>query len=513
MALNPVEQRMVELRQYWEAFRADTSKRLLVWKVSDAATRMLQCFFEAQKHESEYATGDVFIVFDAPFVNSIQYSRVLKEALVGHYEASQDVLKAQGLPTDWELDAQNSPDSTSGFIRGLLSFGSKYYKNMGHLVAVLMPQTVADPDAWCGWLSRALNADMPERLRLAVVDFNEAPRLDKLTSNATALTYVDSPKIDTLATAQETFAQEAVVGPAGVFRNYLIGLVTLVEKGSADQVKAKAVDAIAFARKQKWDDQEVAVSMLVAGAMLKENRFKESIEMYQHARKSSLQAVAAGHPIGQQLALQTWFGEAGVHLAAGDVPKAIKSYDQAADLAQKIPNLLLAVEALRMSAFCHARTQHNALAIERGHDALKVGERLKPEARNMTTLPLVAIETLRAIEPQRVEAMEKIKHQLDKNIEGLDQAVESKAVELEMSSESKKFRNIETVLARETLRAEKDAARELDAVAANGSSSFSETFAYARKLLGSAWPLSTSIALPTAPKADELTEAAGGAAA
>jgi tetratricopeptide (TPR) repeat protein len=511
MALNPVELRMVELRHHWEAFRADTSKRLLIWEVSDTATRMLQCFFEAQKHESEYSTGDVFIVFDAPFFNSIQYAHALKEALVGHYEASQDVLAAQGLPIDWQIDPQTSPDSATGFIRSLLSFGSKYYQHIGHLVAVLMPQTIANPEAWGAWLSRALDTDMPERLRLAVVDFTEAPHLYSLGTKARGLAYIDSPKIDTLATAQETFAQEAVTAPAGVFRNYLIGLVSLVEKGSADQVKAKAVDAIAFARQQKWDDQEVAVSMLVAGAMMKENRFKETIEMYQHARSCSLQAVSSGHPVGQQLVLQTWFGEAGVHLAAGEVPKAIQSYDQAAAIAQQIPNLLLAIEALRMSAFCHARIQHPALAIERGHEALQVGQRLKPEARNMTTLPLVAVEILRAIEPQRVEAMEAIKHQRDARVKALDETFESKAAELERSVDSDNFRNIKAALERETLRAEKDASNQLDILAANGNASFTETFAYARELLGSAWPLATPIALPQSAKASETATTSGGA--
>ena len=61
MSLNPVERRLLQLREHWEAFCADRSKRLLVWQVPDNAVRMTQCFFEAQKHESAYSAAALFI--------------------------------------------------------------------------------------------------------------------------------------------------------------------------------------------------------------------------------------------------------------------------------------------------------------------------------------------------------------------------------------------------------------------------------------------------------------------
>ena len=129
-----------------------------------------------------------------------------------------------------------------------------------------------------------------------------------------------------------------------------MGLVTLVEKGTADQVIAKSADALAFARRQKWADQEVVVKMLVGGALLKEQRFEEAIKNYHDARQAATQATAAGHPAGKQLILQTWFGEAGAHFAADRAAQAADCYDEAAVIAQGIPNLILAIEAFRMSA-------------------------------------------------------------------------------------------------------------------------------------------------------------------
>ena len=51
MALNPVEQRLVELQGLWQDFLADAGRRLLLWQVPDNARRLLHAFFEAQRHD------------------------------------------------------------------------------------------------------------------------------------------------------------------------------------------------------------------------------------------------------------------------------------------------------------------------------------------------------------------------------------------------------------------------------------------------------------------------------
>ncbi|MGH8551384.1 MAG: tetratricopeptide repeat protein [Methylococcales bacterium] len=152
------------------------------------------------------------------------------------------------------------------------------------------------------------------------------------------------------------------MGPAGVFRNLLIGLMTLVEKGTAEQVKIKAIDALRFARRHNWADQEVVVTMLLAGALLKEKRFDSALNGYRRARQVAEKVTVEGHPAGRDLVLQTWFGQASAHLAAGQFEEAANCYDQAAILAQQIPNLILGIEAFRMGCFCFNRLDESAAA-------------------------------------------------------------------------------------------------------------------------------------------------------
>ena len=498
MTLNPVERRLSYLCERWSRFTADPSKRLLVWQVQDNAARIVQCFFEVQKHETEYSTRDLFIVFDAPFENSVQYSRALKEALAGHYAASREDLEKEGIAADWSFAPEQLPHSAAGFIASVRSFGSRHHTSIGYLVAVLAPTHVAPEshDAFSDWLARALQAGMPERLRLAVVESRQTPRLEKLLASSDPLVHVDAPDIDGLQTAQETFAQERAIGPAGAFRNLLMDLMTLVERAPADQVIAKAAAATAFARNQGWADQEVVIAVLVSGALLKERRFDEALDVNAHARETALNAAAAGHPAGRQLLLQTWFGEAGTHFAAGNVVSAADAYQEAAVLAHSVPNLVLAVEALRMEAFCRARTGNREAAIRTGQEALSVGARLKPDARAMTTLPVAALDLLRVLDAERVSRMEDVKNRSHARELDAQQAAERSAAELEATDDVDAFEQAEAALAGQLEDARQDAERELHSVIVGADARFAEAFASSRELLGGQWPLATLSPVP-----------------
>ena len=500
MALNPVERRLADLCADWVAFRDDPAKRLLVWKVRDDAARLLQCFFEVQKHETPFTSSDLFIVFDVAFDNSIQYSRELKGALLGQYEASRQGLEEEGIEPDWRVSPGQFPDSAYGFIQSVRSFGSTHHKSIGHLVVVLTPPAVSGSDAFSAWLMRALDAGLPERLRIAVIDSTENPQLGNLADSGDPRILVHTSDVDLAATAQETFAQEPAVGPAGAFRNHLMGLVTLVDKGSVEQARAKAADAQAFARKAGWLDQEVVIATLVAGALLKESRFDEAARTHQEARKVAMQAAASGHPAGQQLVLQTWFGEAGAHLAAGRLPEAVKCYDEAAVVAQEGGNLILAIEAFRMGAFCHARLGQRDEAVARGETALTIGARLKPASRSLTTLPIAAMDLLDITEPARAQAVKNVKHERDAREADIRATAEARAAGLEKAKSLGTIRKVEEALKADLQNLEERASRELEAVIHRSGADFRRTFAETTDLLGVDWPLVTG-AVPRMPPA------------
>lgn len=494
MSLNAVERRLLDIREAWEAFTGDPAKRLLVWELPSSSHRLAECFFEAQKLEVEYATQDLCIVFKEPFEHSIQYARALKQALAGSYATSRDDIEDEGIAADWSLSPDQLPDSAYGFVQAVRSFGARHHQHFKHLAAILMPTEVSDDAAFAGWLGRALAAEPPERLRIAVLDPAEAPRLVSLSGDAEPRIRHEHLALDVLAVAQETFAQEQGTGPAGTFRNMLMALVSLVEKGRAEDVRSKAADAYAFAGSQGWSDQQAAVALLVAGAQLKEKRHDEAIATYRIAEGTAKRAEEAANPAGRQLVIQAKFGEAGAHFAAGRPADAARSYDEAAELALAIPDLIIAVEALRVAAFCHARMEDRDGAVVRGQQALRIGNRLRPEVRNITSLPMAATDLMRVLDPQRTETIDSIRGGAEERIASSLAQAEARAAELERVTERTGFDAVERDLAAGDAAAWREAEALVQRVVADGAAGFQQDFGTARALLGFAWPLGADAA-------------------
>lgn len=108
----------------------------------------------------------------------------------------------------------------------------------------------------------------------------------------------------------------------------------------------------------------------------------------------------------------------------------------------------------------------------------------------MTTLPLVALEALRLLDPKRTARMEAVKQTLDADLARLYDEVEQAAARLEHDSGGgDRLRALERVRDDKSGVLAKVAAREIDALAAGGERSFVETLGRIRGLLWSAWPL------------------------
>ncbi len=503
MVLNPVERRLVDICKDWLIFRDEPGPGVLVWEAPGNAQRLVRAFFESQKYETAYSSGDLFIVFEAPFANAIQYSRELKRELAGQYEASRDDLRAQGEAADWAFEAEALPDSPEGVVAALRSFGSKYAERIGTLAVVLLPLAVGNGEAFAQWLKRAVDTELPRRLRFVMLDAPESRELAALDALGEARIARRPLQLDGFDLAQETFAQEPTQGPAGVFRNQLTALVALVEKGSAEQVKAKALDALAFVQQHKWKDQEVVVRLLVAGALLKESRHAEAVAVYQASRQVAGQALAAAHPAGRKLVLQTWFGQAAAHLAAGQTPEAAACYRDAAAVAQADHNLILTIEAQRMEAFCRARDGDRIGALACGQQALASGARLKPEVRSMTTLPIAAMDLLRVCDPARTAQIEQLKQRLDQGLATLEAEAENRAGAEGAGISHEAAAAIEQQLAAASHQADSAAEAHLAALVAEGDDDYRHSFAHARELLGADWPLIGGAAIPAPPPAAE----------
>ncbi len=405
---SPVEQRLAQMSALWLEATADDAVRVVVWRIPDNADRMLQAFFESQRHATEWQLPDLFVRFDAPFETSFGYSRALNEALLESYNGSLEGFRENGISFNWPSAAAGRADSAAGFVALFNSFAQHHATHFRCAVAALMPSAANSAAVWVDWVRSALRAGVAPNVRLALVESASAPTWQFLRDDHAQVTRTIDAPIDMFDIARETAARSPSNGPAVAYRQLFADVLTLVEKGTPAQTAARAEHALKIAAREQWPDQQVALHMAVAGSHVKAQAYEPALARYRLAREQAELAARARHPVGDNLVMQTWFGEAGVWLAAGQPRQASLAYLQAAACAQRFGNRMLGLEGFRMAAFCDARAGDRELAREHGALAVHEGRAIAADERAQTTLGVALHDLLRLQDAPRAERIEQL---------------------------------------------------------------------------------------------------------
>jgi hypothetical protein len=161
-------------------------------------------------------------------------------------------------------------------------------------------------------------------------------------------------------------------------------------------------------------------------------------------------------------------------------------------LAIEAGNVVLAIEAHRMRGFCLAQVGDLEAANQQLQLALALGQRLKPESRSMTTLPIAAMDRLRVLDAGRVEAMQQIRGRLDDQARQARDELEQSAPTADRAAAMRLEQRYDARLRQ----ADDECHVELVGVVNAAPAQFADGFQQARALLGDDWPLDNAIALP-----------------
>jgi tetratricopeptide (TPR) repeat protein len=494
MAKNPVEKRVATLRDLWLEHTEDLRMRVLVWRIPANADRMLQAFFEIQQHPGDWTTADLFLRFDAPFDTGFGYSRALRQSLVESYIDSKDSLREQGVSTDWSVAQVPLHDSAAGMMATLASFARHHQAQVEHLryvAAVLAPHPVTSQEAWEAWLDAALSSPALTEdgagVRLVLVDTVTDQRWQALAQRHGDRVRVVEAPIDMFDIARETVAQAGGAGPTVAYRQLLTDVITLVEKGSAAQTAARAEKAMAIALREQWPDQQVVLQMAVAGAYLKEKNYVDAIKRYRNARECATEAERSKHPMGADLIMQTWFGEAGVWLVAKESERAAQAYRSAAEQAQRVPNPLFEIEGFRMAAYCYAHNGQQQPAREHGALALRAAKAVSPAERPLTTIALALHDMLRVQDPARAAKLERCATDYQAAIAAAHLQAEQQASKLGGQPQASDLGKIENAMHAHFESSFQRQRQEREHLIAGGDEYFRKVVALAREMLNPLW--------------------------
>ncbi|MEO6919030.1 MAG: hypothetical protein ABI171_08475 [Collimonas sp.] len=494
MAKNPVEKRVDTLRDLWLENTQDPRVRVLVWRIPANADRMLQAFFEMQQHPGDWTTPDLFLRFEAAFDTGFGYSRALRQSLADDYIDSKDSLREQGVTVDWSVAQTPQHDSASGVMVTLASFTQYHKAQLAHLryvAAVLAPHPVSNQAAWEAWLDAALRspamASDTASVRLTLVDTVSDQRWQALAQRHGDRVRVVEAPIDMFDIARETVAQAGGAGPTVAYRQLLTDVITLVEKGNAAQTAARAEKAMQIAQREQWPDQQVVLQMAVAGAYLKEKNYADAIKRYRDARECAGQAEQNKHPMGADLIMQTWFGEAGVWLVAKEPERAAQAYRSAAEQAQRVPNPMFEIEGFRMAAYCYAQNGQQQPAREHGALALRAAKAVSPAERPLTTMSLALHDLLRVQDPARTVKLERCATDYQAAIAAAHLQAEQQAAKLGGQPQAGDLEKIENAMHQHFESGFQRQRQEREHLIAGGDEYFRKVVALARELLNPLW--------------------------
>ncbi|HXV13707.1 MAG TPA: hypothetical protein VEC56_05835 [Candidatus Krumholzibacteria bacterium] len=385
---------MEKLRALWNEFASNPDARVLRWLVRTDEWDIVRVFLEVERSETGECP-ELFLVFDRPFASMTRYGIDLAQDMRKQFADSQEELSAQGLDQPWRPPAVTGVADSRVLVAHCESLCG-HYEDIDYLALVLLPSQVAGYSQWDGWLQKLVGGEIPENVRVLVCDDVTSPQLDALAAKEPKRVVTQKLDLNMPSLIAELVKEHrGAGGPGADFREQFVALTTAAGKGDIAAARKAADASIATARANKWPLQEVTALMAFANACLAAGDAKQAVKCYRDARKVTATLQGDEAAVGAKVDVQTRLAEGAAMVSAGAFVEASAVYEATAPIAEKQGDPLMTIESWRMAAYCHEQARNPESAWKCGQAALKVGEKLEPDARKSTTLGYAAAGLMR----------------------------------------------------------------------------------------------------------------------
>lgn len=385
------------MRAQWADFLARPAARLLVWRVADDESRMVDAFIELGNDERAGDAPEIFVPLRVPFVDPDRHGFALRDALIAGItegEASPDPDPDPDAGDPWTPPplARGEGD-VAALVACCTSLVDHQEGALDRLVLVLASEGATDLAAFQLWLQRLAHR-APGSLRVLVLDTGEAPSFDALVAGEPDR--VVSRALDlAMWTAMEEISAEAggLDTPGGRFRHLMVKIGRAASAN--DHARAEALGAEAIAVMPEERSLVAAVYLTLGSMQLGASRHPEAIARFRKAEEAALAAEAAGDPAGRPLAVQTAVAVGSALIAGSAWEPAAEAFERAAARARIAGDLPLHVDCKRLVSFALEQAGSVDRAWIAGTEALAAGEALTAEQRLYSTLRYVGEGLLR----------------------------------------------------------------------------------------------------------------------
>lgn len=396
---NVIQQKLETIQKFYESFSRLPEAKTLVWLLEQDEFSIIEQFF---KHETSIvaSSADLFLKFEAPFVDSNQYARALFDELATNISNYRAQPANHQITINWQPQLFNGYKQTqpnfffsniAGFAKGIQDFEE-------NVLVYLAPAEVKNFPAFEDWIATAIEDRLPDGLRLMLVDFNRNQKLSRLPKRFNKEVQIIVPELDMPQAMKEIATAAGGNHPGVQFQHHFIDLSNAAARGDVKKVESSSNKALSIAMDQGWTHLQVAVFTTVGSAWLGKGDYKKALTEFESAEKIAKTSYEGGDALAGRLLANTLFSKGAVYVTQKNYGIGATTYESIVPVLEKVQDPYLSMEAWRMAAFCHENGSNYTKATECNQKAFLLGESLEEDIRKHSTMPFIATSLIQLYE-------------------------------------------------------------------------------------------------------------------
>jgi len=411
---------MDALVEKWEAVASQPGANIIRIHAQENEKDMVDAFYT-------YMLGvdtdnhDVPVIFESIYHADEQYTKAILDELTELIHiwntSNKDALSIKTEAINWQVNYKSKPGTHPAalFVDNMNSLAA--YLNMADntfLMAVLKVSFV-QPYQFCRWLEEALKAGMSEKFKIVIDDSVNHSFYDSLAGKYPQNILTLRPQLDMDKAMQQVAAMGNPNDPAVQYRQAFIKMMQAIEQRKENDAEKHGNICLAIAQKNLeknsyWIGQVIAVYAALANDQVGYRNFKKAIAF---ATKAVDAAEQSQHLIPDEFVRRKFKGQAimvraSLYAADKNWLKAVTDFNAAAEDYISTNDVILAMEAYRMTGFCYDKAGNNDAACKSLETALRLSLQIPLHLVKFTTFAgvvelLLKINNLKYISQQEVE--------------------------------------------------------------------------------------------------------------
>ncbi|MEX6688131.1 hypothetical protein QTN47_11530 [Danxiaibacter flavus] len=414
----------------WEAVAAQTGVNIIRIHALENEKDMVDAFYN-------YLLGidtpnhDIPIIFETIFHDEHQYTTALldelKEMIDLWNNADRSELSIETKNLDWSPDLQLKVNGnpTKLFVENLNSLATHLQLPKGIFLVVILKASFVESKRFCGWLEHAVEAGMDDKFKIIIDDSVAHPFYNDFADKHPGSVTTLKPDLNMDKAMEQVAAMGNPNDAAVQYRQAFLRMTQGIEQRNEKETKKYAAICIEIAEKNLeknvyWIGQVIAVYAALANDQVGYKNFKKAIEFATSGVEVAERAkeLITDEFIYRKFYAQAIMMRASLYAANKSWQKAIDDFDIACEHYFYTNDVILAMEACRMTGYCHKKSGNNDAACKALTDALTFVQDMPKDIIRYTTFPGI-IELLLQINNQKYITNDEV-HETARSVYGND---------------------------------------------------------------------------------------------